>query len=67
MAPVYETPEAGLLTPYTAVFIFSLGIFASNFIFNTLIMKRPFEGSTVPLRDYFRELPGSTSRESWEE
>ncbi len=54
MAPVYETPEAGLLTPYTAVFIFSLGIFASNFIFNTLIMKKPFEGSPVPLHDYFR-------------
>lgn len=54
MAPVYETPEAGLLTPYTAVFIFSLGIFASNFIFNTLIMKKPFEGSPVLLRDYFR-------------
>ena len=28
-----ENPTAGMITPYTALFIFALGIFASNFIF----------------------------------
>ena len=31
----FEQPAAGKLTPYTAVFIFSVGIFLSNFLFNT--------------------------------
>lgn len=48
-----EQPEVGLLTPYTAVFVFSVGIFISNFIFNTLLMKRPFEGSPVTYSQYF--------------
>ena len=48
-----ESPGAGLVTPYTAFFIFTLGIVASNFIFNTLVMKRPFTGSPVSYRDYF--------------
>lgn len=47
-------PAAGKMTPYTAVFIFSVGIFVSNFLFNTLLMKRPFEGKPVSYRDYFR-------------
>jgi glucose uptake protein len=54
MAPTFESPEAGLLTPYSAVFIFSLGILASNFIFNTVIMKMPVEGAPVTYRDYFK-------------
>lgn len=54
MAPDFETPEAGLLTPYTAVFIFSLGILASNFIFNTVLMKMPVEGKPVSYKDYFK-------------
>jgi len=50
----FEQPTAGMLTPYSAFFIFSIGIFVSNFVFNTLIMKRPFEGNPVQYRDYFR-------------
>ncbi|MEJ7673376.1 MAG: hypothetical protein WKF59_11850 [Chitinophagaceae bacterium] len=41
------------MTPYTAVFIFAIGIFVSNFLFNTIIMKRPFEGSPVTYTTYF--------------
>lgn len=44
----------GKLTPYTAVFIFSLGVFASNFIFNTIAMKRPVEGEPVSISGYFK-------------
>jgi len=50
----FEQPAVGKMTPYTAVFIFSLGILASNFIFNTILMKKPFEGSAVSYSDYFK-------------
>lgn len=54
MVTNFEQPEAGLLTPYTAVFIFSVGIMLSNFVFNTLLMKKPFEGLPVSYSHYFR-------------
>lgn len=49
----FTSPEGGLFTPYSAVFIFSLGIFASNFIWNTYFMYKPFKGEPVSYRDYF--------------
>jgi glucose uptake protein len=54
MASDFAQPEIGKLTPYTALFIFSLGIFASNFIFNSLLMRFPISGTKVPLLDYFK-------------
>jgi glucose uptake protein len=53
MVSNFEQPEAGLLTPYTAVFIFSVGILISNFLFNTILMKKPFEGAPVTYSQYF--------------
>lgn len=50
----FENPTPGMLTPYSAIFIFSLGVLASNFVFNTWVMKRPFDGAPVAYRDYFR-------------
>ncbi|MGI6078877.1 MAG: GRP family sugar transporter [Fastidiosipilaceae bacterium] len=49
-----ENPMSGMLTPYGAFFIFSLGILGSNFIFNTLAMKRPFMGEPVTYSFYFK-------------
>jgi len=49
----FRQPAIGMLTPYSAFFIFALGILASNFLFNTLIMKRPFVGVAVSYKDYF--------------
>jgi glucose uptake protein len=49
----FSSPAAGKLTPYTAVFIFALGVFASNFIFNTFAMKRPVEGEPISIKGYF--------------
>jgi glucose uptake protein len=46
--------EMGKLSPYTAMVVFSLGMLASNFLFNTAIMVRPFTGLPVPLGDYFK-------------
>lgn len=50
----FEHPAAGMATPYTAFFIFSIGIFLSNFIFNTLAMRKPFVGSPVTYHEYFK-------------
>lgn len=49
----FKNPAAGKMTPYTAVFIFSVGIFVSNFLFNTLLMRKPFDGAPVNYRQYF--------------
>ncbi|QSH41387.1 multidrug DMT transporter permease [Lentisphaerota bacterium ZTH] len=48
----FSMPEAGKMTPYSAVFIFSLGIFLSNFVFNTLVSRFPFSGEPVKISDY---------------
>jgi glucose uptake protein len=50
----FENPAVGKMTPYTAVFIFSVGIFISNFLFNTILMKKPFDGRPVTYNDYFK-------------
>jgi glucose uptake protein len=52
MVTSFEVPEAGKLTPYSAVFFFSLGVLVSNLLFNYLIMKRPFEGKPLTFKDY---------------
>jgi len=47
-------PEAGKMTPYTAFFVFAAGIFLSNFVWNTIAMKKPVSGEPVPVSSYFR-------------
>ena len=56
-----ENPTPGMLTPYGAFFIFSSGILASNFIFNTVVMKRPFLGEPVSYSQYFKGSLGTHS------
>ncbi len=50
----FAAPAAGKMTPYTAVFIFAVGVFVSNFLFNTVAMKRPVDGEPVRIADYFK-------------
>ena len=50
----FESPAAGMMTPYTAVVIFALGIFISNFIFNTILMKKPISGEPTNYKEYFK-------------
>lgn len=50
----FEAPTPGMATPYSAFFIFSVGIFISNLVFNTFLMRRPFEGKPVTYATYFR-------------
>ena len=52
MVSDFEVPEPGKLTPYSAVFFFALGVLASNFLFNYIIMKKPIEGEPLTFRDY---------------
>jgi glucose uptake protein len=49
----FESPARGMMTPYTAVFIFSIGILASNLLFNTLLIRRPFSGLPTTYSAYF--------------
>lgn len=50
----FTVPDAGKLSPYTAMVFFSIGIFVSNFVFNTYIMKKPFFGTPVKIDSYFK-------------
>jgi glucose uptake protein len=54
MFPDFTHPESGKLGPYAAVFIFAVGVFLSNFILNTLVMKKPFVGAPVTYAGYFK-------------
>ena len=44
---------AGKLTPYTALVLFSAGLLASSFLWNSAMMIRPLSGSPVAFRSYF--------------
>jgi glucose uptake protein len=55
MFPDFTVPEPGKLSPYTAIVFFSMGILVSNFLFNTVLMRKPFAGSPVSYKDYFRD------------
>ena len=54
MVTDFKVPEAGKLTPYTALVFFAVGIVISSFLFNTIQMRRPFTGSPVSFADYFK-------------
>ncbi len=49
----FAEPTPGMLTPYSAIFVFSIGVLLSNFIFNTYAMRRPFVGEPVAYKEYF--------------
>jgi glucose uptake protein len=48
----FENPAAGKMTPYTAFFIFAVGILLSNLLFNTYLMRNPISGEKVDYSDY---------------
>jgi glucose uptake protein len=53
MSDDFVNPVSGKLTPYTAVIFFSLGILLSNFLFNTILMRKPIAGDPVTYKQYF--------------
>jgi glucose uptake protein len=50
----FEQPAIGKMTPYTAVFIFSIGILLSNFVFNSILIYKPFEGAPASYAAWFK-------------
>jgi glucose uptake protein len=55
MADNFISPAAGKLTPYTASVIMAIGLFVSNFLWNTIFMYKPIAGEKVTYRDYFKK------------
>ena len=49
-----EAPAAGKMTAYSAFFVFTVGIFVSNFLWNTIAMKKPVSGEPVAAAAYFK-------------
>lgn len=58
MATDFTSPEPGRLGPYAAIAVFSLGLFLSSFLWNTIAMRMPFQGEPVAIGPYFRASPG---------
>jgi len=46
-------PEAGKITSYSAMVVFTIGIFLSNFLWNTFFMVKPVKGDRVKYSEYF--------------
>jgi glucose uptake protein len=51
--PATHVLEAGKLSPYSAIVLFSAGLLASNFLWNSIMMVKPLSGAPVPFGDYF--------------
>ncbi|WP_321995511.1 GRP family sugar transporter [Draconibacterium orientale] len=49
----FVSPAQGMMTPYTAFVIFALGVFISNFLFNTILLKKPISGEPTNYKAYF--------------
>ena len=54
MYPNPSHPLPGLMGSYAAVFVFAVGVFLSNFLWNTLAMRFPVMGEPVPFAQYWR-------------
>ncbi len=54
MVTDFAEPEAGRVGPYAAVVVFSIGLFLSSFLWNTIVMFKPFAGDPVRYGDYFK-------------
>ena len=50
----FAAPEPGKVTPYTAIVLFTLGVLLSNFLWNTIAMRKPFVGEPVGYGQYFK-------------
>jgi glucose uptake protein len=53
MVSSFREPEEGRLTPYSAMLVFTLGVFFSNFLWNSFFMYRPVSGARVTYGEYF--------------
>jgi len=51
--PAYILGSTGHLTPYTALFFFSIGVLISTILINPIFMAKPVEGAPVTMKMYF--------------
>jgi glucose uptake protein len=54
LAMDFSPAEAGKISSYTAVVMFSLGAFVCTLIFNPLFMAKPVQGEPVKMSGYFQ-------------
>ena len=50
----FVTGGSGRLTPFTAIFFFSAGVFFSTLVFNPVFMRYPVQGHQVTMHDYWK-------------
>ena len=55
MSADFITLEPGKLGPYSAIVVFSAGLLASNFLWNTMVMKRPVRRRAGGVRRVLRQ------------
>jgi len=48
----FRQPQAGQLTPFSAMFVFTSAILLSNFLWNTFFMYRPVTGAATSYGEY---------------
>lgn len=53
--PISHAIMPGKLSPYTAIVFFSLGLFLSSFLWNSIAMRIPLNGEPVSYGDYFTQ------------
>ncbi|WMO50172.1 hypothetical protein PCS93_21875 [Escherichia coli] len=53
------------MTPYSALVLFAVGLFLSNFVLNTLVMKKPISGEPVNGKMYFPGAYGIMFAAGW--
>lgn len=54
MSVNFTAPSIGKFTPYTALVIFSIGVFLSSFVWNLYLMKHPIDGKRISCQAYFK-------------
>ncbi|NQY02275.1 MAG: multidrug DMT transporter permease [Halieaceae bacterium] len=53
MSMDFVTPDAGLITPYSAAVVFAIGLLVSNIVFLIPLMYKPISGEPAALGEYF--------------
>jgi glucose uptake protein len=54
MITTFREPEAGRLTPFSAMLLFTSGVLLSNFLWNTFFMYRPVSGASTTYGAYIK-------------
>lgn len=54
MSTDFKVIQEGMLTPYSAIFVFSAGVLISNLLWNSIVMAKPFTGDKATYSEYFR-------------